>query len=74
MGNKILVTGMLSLSLISISQASYTVIDSNDKYITICDDLTIEKDDQNRFSRAVFSKCRNKEVFSYTGNFRYRED
>ncbi|AJI56073.1 hypothetical protein [Francisella philomiragia] len=73
MKNKILVVWILLFSLSGVSFASYTVLDDKGKAITYCDDLEVEKDNQDRFSRAVFSKCRNGEVFSYTGNFRYQE-
>ncbi|MEY8701760.1 hypothetical protein AB4F11_01620 [Francisella philomiragia] len=73
MKNKILIIGMLLLSLSGISYARYTLMDDKGHAITVCDNLEIERDNQDRFSRAVFSGCRNKEVFSYTGNFRYGE-
>lgn len=73
MKNKILVVWVLLFSLSGVSFASYTVLDDKGKAITNCADLEIEKDNQDRFSRAVFSKCNNREVFSYTGNFRYQE-
>lgn len=71
MKGKILVTGLMFLSLLGVSYASYGVLDDQGKVITNCADLEIEKDNHDRFSRAVFSRCNNKEVFSYTGNFRY---
>ncbi|AJI47746.1 hypothetical protein BF30_173 [Francisella philomiragia] len=64
---------ILLFSLSGVSFASYTVLDDKGKAITNCADLEIEKDNQNRFSRAVFSGCRSKQVFSYTGDFRYIE-
>ncbi|XSZ47087.1 hypothetical protein ACP8HZ_08975 [Francisella noatunensis] len=74
MKNKILVVGMLLFSLSGVSFASYTVLDDKGKAITNCADLEIEKDNLDRFCRAVFSKCNNREVFSYTGNFNIKKD
>lgn len=64
---------MLLLSLLGVSYANYSVLDEKGKIISDCSNLEIERDNQDRFSRAVFSGCRSKQVFSYTGDFRYIE-
>lgn len=69
MKNKISIIGMLLLSLLGVSYANYSVLDDKGKIISDCSNLEIERDNQDRFSIAVFSGCRSKQVFSYTGDF-----
>ncbi|QXF36510.1 hypothetical protein KCX62_05970 [Francisella tularensis] len=71
--NKISIIGMLLLSLLGVSYANYSVLDDKGKIISDCSNLEIERDNQDRFSIAVFSGCRSKQVFSYTGDFIYIE-
>lgn len=68
---KILLSTTILITTYSVSNAMYQVLDKSNKVVGRCNDLKIEKDDNNRFSRAVFSNCDNKEVFSFTGDFHY---
>ena len=62
------------MASISISNATkYYVLNDSGQTIGTCKALKIEKDSENRFSRAVFSQCDDNLVFSYSRDFHYKE-
>ncbi|WP_236939852.1 hypothetical protein [Francisella uliginis] len=59
--------------IINLAQAKYSVLNKEGQQIGLCNKLEIEKDDLNRFSRAIFSDCNRNLVLSFRGDFVYQE-
>ena len=73
MKSKIIFALTILIASISISNAKYYVLNDSNAVLGQCNKLTIEKDSNGGFARAIFSDCLNSMVFSYSRDFHYRE-
>lgn len=68
---RIILVLIMFIVSVSLSNAKYYVLNDANQVIGRCDNLKIETDNDNRFSRAVFSECVDSQVFSYSRDFHY---